>query len=152
MQPYVYFWLRANGTPYYVGKGTGRRAFINTQHSVHRPPDRARIIVQEYETETEAFEAEAFFVSFFGRLDDGSGCLRNHTVGGMGGSRGTKPYQRTEHHRQQLRDRMKAGGAAKAGHVGGRKKGCKHSSAERIVRSAAIRKAWARKRALASSR
>lgn len=105
-QSYVYLWLRNDGTPYYVGKGTGRRGFINNQHSVHRPTSTDRIIAQEYETEQEAFQAEAFFISFFGRIDDSTGCLRNHTIGGLGGSRGVKPYSRTEQHRRQLSARM----------------------------------------------
>jgi hypothetical protein len=31
---YVYFWLRSDGTPYYVGKGTGRRGFKQEGHRV----------------------------------------------------------------------------------------------------------------------
>lgn len=81
---YVYFWLRDDGTPYYVGKGKGDRAFVSDQHRLRRPVDREFIVLQEYESETEAFEAERFFISYFGRADLSEGCLRNLTNGGDG--------------------------------------------------------------------
>lgn len=41
---YTYFWLRENGTPYYVGKGTGDRAFTSRGHRVKRPKHTSRIL------------------------------------------------------------------------------------------------------------
>ena len=79
---YCYFWLRWNGSPYYVGKGQGDRAFIVDSHNVSMPKDHAQIILQYYPTEEDAFEAERFFISLFGRKDIGTGCLRNLTDGG----------------------------------------------------------------------
>jgi hypothetical protein len=144
---YVYLWLRENGTPYYVGKGTGHRGFTSTRHSVHRPPSRDHIIIQNFATESEAFEAEKFFIEFYGRVDLGTGCLHNHAEGGLGGSAAANGrYNRTETHRQQLRERMKSGDAAKAGRAGGRRKGCKHSPEEIAIRSSAIRAAWTRRK------
>ena len=81
---YAYIWLRQDGTPYYVGKGKGDRAFEQTGHRVRRPQDSDSIIVQEYETEDDAFEAERFFIAYFGRLDLGTGVLTNLTDGGEG--------------------------------------------------------------------
>src|SRR5271157_5628100 len=81
---YTYLWLREDGTPYYVGKGTGQRAFVNYQRTIFRPVQDERIIVQEHETESEALEAERFLISFYGRIDLGTGCLRNLTDGGEG--------------------------------------------------------------------
>jgi hypothetical protein len=79
-------WLRQDGTPYYVGKGHGTRAFIRNKHRQRPPSDTARIILQECESEQEAFDLERFFISFYERLDLGTGCLRNLTDGGEGSS------------------------------------------------------------------
>ena len=104
---YVYLWLREDGTPYYVGKGTGRRGFTSVRHSVHRPLNRNRIITQDYDDEKEAFDAERFFIEFYGRLDLGTGCLRNHAEGGLGGSAAQNGrYPRTERHLAIIRTNM----------------------------------------------
>ena len=84
---YVYFWLRDNGTPYYVGKGKlVRRAYEKQGHTCAPPTDKDRIIIQYYESESEAFEAEKFFIVFYGRYNLRTGCLRNLTDGGEGQS------------------------------------------------------------------
>jgi hypothetical protein len=83
---YTYLWLRESGTPYYAGKGTGRRAFSSSAHGVHRPVDRVRILIQEFPSEEDAFEAEKFLIAYYGRIDLGTGCLRNLTDGGEGTS------------------------------------------------------------------
>ncbi len=75
---YVYLWLRDNGTPYYVGKGTRYRAVRKGS------PNPAFIIIQVYESETEAFEAEKFLIAYYGRKDLKTGVLRNLTDGGEG--------------------------------------------------------------------
>jgi hypothetical protein len=80
---YSYLWLRADGTPYYAGKGTGRRAFQSSGHgAIHIPKDRTRILVFPMLTEAEAFESEIALIDLFGRKDLGTGCLRNKTNGG----------------------------------------------------------------------
>jgi hypothetical protein len=93
---YTYFWLRENGTPYYVGKGTGIRAYYTRSHHVCCP-DRKRIVVQEHLTEADALVAEKFFISLFGRIDIGTGCLRNLTDGGENPPN-WKGKKRSEHH------------------------------------------------------
>lgn len=75
---YTYMWLREDGTPYYIGKGSGRRAFRKKSQPIER------IIVQEYLSEDDAFEAEAFLIRFYGRKDLGTGVLINLTDGGQG--------------------------------------------------------------------
>jgi len=78
---YTYLWLREDGTPYYVGKGSGRRAW--SSHKGHRPPkERNRILVQEFPSEDDAFVAEKFLIKYYGRFPEG--CLRNLTEGGEG--------------------------------------------------------------------
>jgi hypothetical protein len=84
---YTYLWLREDGTPYYVGKGKGNRAYKNDgERSVRRPKQSARIFVQYWGSEEEAFSMEKFWISLFGRLDLGIGILRNRTDGGDGPS------------------------------------------------------------------
>ena len=81
---YTYLWLRDDGTPYYVGKGKGRRAYVSDAHTFRRPTDSSRILVQNFPSEADAFAAEKFLIEYYGRLEDGTGCLRNLTCGGDG--------------------------------------------------------------------
>jgi hypothetical protein len=50
------------------------------------PKDRPRILIQEFPSEEDAFEAEKFLIAYYGRIDLGTGCLRNLTDGGEGTS------------------------------------------------------------------
>jgi len=83
-QFYSYLWIRKDGTPYYAGKGSKRRAFINQGHNTHCPKDTKRILVFPMQSESDAFESEIALIELFGRKDDGTGCLRNWTNGGEG--------------------------------------------------------------------
>jgi hypothetical protein len=78
---YTYLWLRENGIPYYVGKGSGDRSHNPNGHRVKKPDD-DRIIVQKFECEETAFFAETFLIALYGRTDKGTGCLSNLTDGG----------------------------------------------------------------------
>ena len=78
---YTYLWLREDGTPYYVGKGSGHRAFVSWGHRHPRPKDRSSILIQEFPSERDAFSAEIFLISYYGRKDLGTGCLRNLSGG-----------------------------------------------------------------------
>jgi hypothetical protein len=80
---YTYLWLREDGTPYYVGKGKGNRAYKS--HTHHRPPkDSSRILIQEFPSEADAFAAEIFLIAYYGRRDTGAGLLKNRSDGGEG--------------------------------------------------------------------
>jgi len=89
---YTYLWLREQdgtfpaGNPYYVGKGSGNRATTKSAHSYRPPKDKSYILVQEFPDEAAAFAAEEFLIAFYGRIDLGTGCLRNLTNGGEGAS------------------------------------------------------------------
>ncbi len=86
---YTYLWLREDGTPYYAGKGSGKRAFQSKGHgSLHCPKDRSRIVICPAETEAEALASEIVMIDLFGRKDIGTGILRNLTDGGDGVSGG----------------------------------------------------------------
>ena len=79
---YTYLWLRYDGTPYYVGKGKDNRAFVS--HKRHRPPkNHELIIIQEFDSEEDAFFAEKFLIAYWGRKSLG-GMLINLYEGGQG--------------------------------------------------------------------
>ena len=78
---YTYVWRRADSTPYYVGKGRWNRAY-----RAGSPKDRRLIIVEYYRDEMTAFHHERKLIASFGRIDKGSGVLRNRTDGGDGTS------------------------------------------------------------------
>jgi len=81
---YVYMYLRTNGTPYYVGKGTGDRAY--SKNRKFKPPkDLSRITFHAQNlTEEEAFAIEIELIQKYGRVDNDTGILRNLTDGGEG--------------------------------------------------------------------
>lgn len=79
---YTYLWLRESGTPYYVGKGKGIRAFTNKGHTVKLPKKKEFIMIHPAESEADAFETEVALIWYYGRKDIGTGILRNKTNGG----------------------------------------------------------------------
>jgi hypothetical protein len=82
---YTYAYLRIDGTPYYIGKGTGYRAFQKSRCTPKPPKDRI-LFLKVNLTEEEAFKHEVYMIALFGRKDLGTGILRNLTNGGEGTS------------------------------------------------------------------
>ena len=75
MQFYVYQYVTESGSPYYIGKGSGRR-----MHKPHTktvvPPIERRIIVKDGLTNDEAKQLEGQLITQYGRKIDG-GILDN---------------------------------------------------------------------------
>jgi hypothetical protein len=84
MDFYSYLWLREDGTPLYVGKGTGQRAYVRGSHHLRPPKDKSRILIFPQDSEADAIESERALIWLFGRKDMGTGILRNMTNGGDG--------------------------------------------------------------------
>jgi len=99
---YTYAYLRKNGTPYYIGKGKKNRAYRISGRKIKPPKDKSRIIfLKQNLTEEEAFKHETYMIAVFGRIDLGTGILRNGTNGGEGTSGSPRFF--TEEHKQKLR-------------------------------------------------
>jgi hypothetical protein len=79
---YTYAYLREDRTPYYVGKGKGRRAF--EKHGISVPPRERILFLKQNLTEEEAFKHEIYMIAVLGRKDKGEGILWNFTDGGEG--------------------------------------------------------------------
>ena len=92
---YTYAYLREDRTPYYIGKGKGKRVYEKRRRT--KPPkDQSRIIfLKQNLTEEEAFKHEIYMIAVFGRKDLETGILRNRTDGGDGVS-GYKHTEKTK--------------------------------------------------------
>lgn len=94
MNYYTYAYLRGDGTPYYIGKGQGKRLYEKHKRKGQKDfkpklkngsIDKNRIIfLKKNLTEEEAFRHEVYMISLFGRKDLKTGILINMTDGGDG--------------------------------------------------------------------
>ena len=89
---YVYAYIRSKdsktakaGTPYYIGKGKGKRAW-SKRHKVPLPQDKKFIVMLETGlSELGALALERRYIKWYGRDNINNGVLRNLTDGGDGG-------------------------------------------------------------------
>ena len=96
---YTYAYLREDGTPYYIGKGKGKRAY--ERHSVNKPPRDRILFLKKNMTEDESFKHEIYMIFVLGRKDLGTGMLRNRTDGGQGPSGNRQ--KKTKNHKKAIK-------------------------------------------------
>jgi hypothetical protein len=108
---YTYAYLREDGTPYYIGKGKGGRAFHPYNRNAPCPPKERILFLKTGLSEEEAFRHEMYMIAVFGRKDLGTGILRNLTDGGEGPSNPSA----------EVREKMGRGRRGKPGPWNGKK-------------------------------
>lgn len=110
----VYVLCRANGTPFYVGKGVQHRCLqheaearntdrlthkLNLLRTMHRHGEAVRYCIESsFGTQQEAHSRERYLIAVFGRHDQQRGPLTNQTDGGEGAS---NPSEESRERRRQ---------------------------------------------------
>jgi hypothetical protein len=112
---YVYAYIRNSdtntakaGTPYYIGKGKGRRAY--TKHPGITLPSKSNIIIVESNlSEIGALAIERRLISWWGRKGNNTGILHNKSSGGFGNNNtvGVSYKPRTNTHSQAISNSKK---------------------------------------------
>ena len=100
---YTYAYLRKDGSPYYIGKGCGKRAYDRKRHNAFVPSKDRILFLKQNLTEEEAFKHEKYMIRVFGRIDLGTGILYNKTDGGDGPS----GYVHTKEQRKMMGEKRR---------------------------------------------
>ena len=109
MEYYTYAYLREDDTPYYIGKGKGKRLYYKYGKNCKPPKDRSRIIkLKQNLTEEEAFKHEIYMINVFGKKCDGTGILMNIADGGNAPPiiSGDKHHMKTEKYKKRISEKL----------------------------------------------
>jgi hypothetical protein len=102
---YVYAYIRhkdsneaKKGTPYYIGKGKGKRAWVHCANDcIHPPKDENYIVILEGGlSNIGALALERRYIRWYGRIDKQTGILRNKTDGGDGSAGVIQSLEQTQ--------------------------------------------------------
>lgn len=97
MNYYTYAFLREDGTPYYIGKGSGRRYYSKAGRNIGMPPRERIIKLKQNLTEEQAFAHERYLIAVLPNL-------YNLTEGGEGASGHKKSDKFKKEQAQRMRD------------------------------------------------
>jgi hypothetical protein len=106
---YTYAYLREDRTPYYIGKGSGYRAYQNHRRTNGQnllPKNKNQILIlKRFELEDDAYRHETYLIALYGRKCD-NGLLVNMVHGGKGGAK--KYLTRKEKEEAILKNKIRA--------------------------------------------